>query len=608
MEIASPGQCDIHLVHAEEDVLATGTLVLCIASGTLVAKSDEWMDPDKHKYWHWLHCSLPHGRCLLSELKLSHPEVIPLRDRVAVARLSTPTKFHVEGFSAGSYTGATIVIALCHLFPTCPVSATLGAIAMPKGIMGALMELASPGRCDIHLVHAEEDLLCDWHPSPTDRKAIEYRLRCTLVAEADKWMGADKHRYWHWLHCSLPEGRWLLSELKLSHPDVIPIRDRMAAPLRLASWIRFETVMNQQDWRTAIEQLVPQIHLPDPALLDLLRSCVPEQGFSSMAEAQAILLRNFRVGSSEPNACEQWLTEVTRDLFKPIPFREVFVILALFLPQLTFAEGAKLDCKLWYSPAISNELSTIHVTPIAQGLQGMHEYKIAFTPNSRAAAFVSPEQPTQSFESLATLPSEQIHIGSQVGRVYRLVLREGNDVFALLVVLLEYVTQPKKKSRLGSLESKEELAIRQSSPRSWTVAYIPTPEAFAPLPTAAEAVVNTPSLQQLEVQTVGLPILSLAEVGTTVSALQMATMPLEHKPTARTHFQSHTNSKGLKSSYIAHMHSSVSWQRPIPRGIVPRPVASASNCVLQLVQTALILCLLPCPWSQLCNPVDPLWP
>ena len=146
------------------------------------------------------------------------------------------------------------------------------------------------------------------------------------------------------------------------------------------------------------------------------------------------------MGSSEPNACEQWLTEVTRDLFKPIPFREVFVILALFLPQLTFAEGAKLDCKLWYSPAISNELTTVHVTPIAQGLQGMREYKIAFAPNSRAAAFVSPEQPAQKFESLATLPSEQIHIGSQVRRVYRLVLREGSQVFALLVVLLEYVT------------------------------------------------------------------------------------------------------------------------------------------------------------------------
>ena len=184
----------------------------------------------------------------------------------------------------------------------------------------------------------------------------------------------------------------------------------------------------------------------------------------------------------------------------------------------------------------------IHVTPIAQGLQGMHEYKIGFATHSRAAAFVSPEQPVHSFESLATLPSEHIHIGSQVGRVYRLVLREDRRVYALLMVLLEYVTQPKKKSRQGSNESTEELAVRQSSPRSWTVAFIPTPETFAPLPTQSELGVNTqiqwelpPSLQRLETRTVGLPILSLAEVGTTVSAdhlLQMATMPLEHKPTA----------------------------------------------------------------------------
>ena len=118
------------------------------------------------------------------------PSLMGIGNSTKVARLYAPTKFHVEGFSAGSYTGATVVIALCNLFPDCPVSATLGAIAMPKGIMGALMELASPGHCDIHLLHAEEDLLCDWHPSPTDRKVIEYRLRCTIVAEADKWMGA----------------------------------------------------------------------------------------------------------------------------------------------------------------------------------------------------------------------------------------------------------------------------------------------------------------------------------------------------------------------------------------------------------------------------------
>ena len=273
--------------------------------------------------------------------------------------------------------------------------------------------------------------------------------------------------------------------------------------------------MRQKDWLAAIELLAPRIHLPEAELLELLRSCVPEQGIVSMAEAQALLLRNFRVGGSRPSACAEWLTEVTRALFAPIPFREVFVILALFLPQLTFAEGARLEGGLWSSPSISREESMVHITPIAQGLQGMHEYKIAFATHSRAAAFVSPEQPVSSFDYLTTLPSEHIHIGCQVGKVYRLVLREDYRVYALLVVLLEYVTQPKKKSRQGSDQSKEELAVRQSSPRSWTVAYIPTPQTFAPLPTQAELGVTIPiqwalppCLRQLETRTLGLPILS----------------------------------------------------------------------------------------------------
>ena len=126
------------------------------------------------------------------------------------------------------------------------------------------------------------------------------------------------------------------------HPDIIPLRDRMAAPLRLASWIRFETVMHRKDWMAAIETLVPNIHQSDEHLLTLLRRCVPDQGIASMAEAQALLLRNLRVGKGGDDSCAVWLTEMTRALLAPIPFREVsvFVILALFLPQLTFAEGA----------------------------------------------------------------------------------------------------------------------------------------------------------------------------------------------------------------------------------------------------------------------------
>ena len=175
--------------------------------------------------------------------------------------------------------------------------------------------------------------------------------------------------------------------------------------------------MHQCDWIAAIEKLVPNIHLPDDELLQLLCSCVPEQSITSMEAPQALLLRNFRVGGNQQDACASWLTEVTRALLAPIPFREVFVLLALFLPQLPFAEGARLDGRLWSSPAIRSEDTTVHITPTAQGLQGMHEYKITFAAHSRVAAFVSPEMQDCSFEHLTTLPLEKIHIGCQVGKV-----------------------------------------------------------------------------------------------------------------------------------------------------------------------------------------------
>lgn len=56
-----------------------------------------------------------------------------------------PSRFHVEGFSAGSYTGAIVVLALRMLFLGRHVSATLDAIAIPKDGFGTLMEVASPG-------------------------------------------------------------------------------------------------------------------------------------------------------------------------------------------------------------------------------------------------------------------------------------------------------------------------------------------------------------------------------------------------------------------------------------------------------------------------------
>ena len=110
-----------------------------------------------------------------------------------------------------------------------------------------------------------------WAPCP---HGVRTRGKKTCATDSARWMGKHKHCYWHWLQCQLPTGKVSLTTLKLTHPDVIPRRDRIAAPMRLASWIRFETAMTSDDWEGAISLLVSNLHRPDQELLVLLQSCV----------------------------------------------------------------------------------------------------------------------------------------------------------------------------------------------------------------------------------------------------------------------------------------------------------------------------------------------
>ena len=71
-----------------------------------------------------------------------------------------PTHFTVNGFSAGSYTGAVIALAIRCLWPASQITARLGAIAMPKSVLAALVATAEPDRRNYYLVHAAEDCLC----------------------------------------------------------------------------------------------------------------------------------------------------------------------------------------------------------------------------------------------------------------------------------------------------------------------------------------------------------------------------------------------------------------------------------------------------------------
>ena len=169
---------------------------------------------------------------------------------------------------------------------------------------------------------------------------------------------------------------------------------------------------------------------------------------------------------------------MARGLLAPIPFREVFVILALFLPQLTFVDEASARQDLWSNPTVRKHDLLVDITPTAAGLQGMHEYRIAFPSWSQAAIFCPAHLQSLAFE-LATSSSNAVHMGCQVRKAYRLVLQENDACYSVLALLLAFATPSRKKKGEESLSEK---LRRMSSPRNWDVALVPFPEDFAPHP------------------------------------------------------------------------------------------------------------------------------
>ena len=234
----------------------------------------------------------------------------------------------------------------------------------------------------------------------------------------------------------------------------------------------FETVMTSDDWEGAISLLVSNLHRPDQALLVLLQSCVAGQQIASMEEAQELLLKNFRVGKGNPSACAQWLTEMARDLLAPIPFREVFVILALSLPQLTFVEEATTRQELWSSPTVRKFGLVVDITPTATGLQGMHEYRIAFPSGSQTAIFCPAHFQSCNFDQLASSPSSTVHMGSQAGKAYRLVLEEHGKCYSVLALLLGFVSLSYTTKR-GGITKREAPAIELPSPLGCCLSTVP---------------------------------------------------------------------------------------------------------------------------------------
>ena len=144
---------------------------------------------------------------LLSLRPLQLVAYLPMLSCLRPTGQADPTHFTVNGFSAGSYTGAVIALAIRCLWPISQITARLGAIATPKGVLAALVATADPDRHHYHLVHAAEDCLCDWKPTATELDMLQQSLHITCVEDSARWMGGSKHNYWHWLQCQLPAGK-----------------------------------------------------------------------------------------------------------------------------------------------------------------------------------------------------------------------------------------------------------------------------------------------------------------------------------------------------------------------------------------------------------------
>ena len=128
------------------------------------------------------------------------------------------------------------------------------------------------------------------------------------------------------------------------------------------------------------------------------------------------------------------------------------VIPALFLPQLTFVEEATTKQELWSSPTVRKFGLFVDITPTATGLQGKH--RIAFPSWSQMAIFCPAHFQSCNFDQPASSPSSSVHLGSQAGKAYRLVLEEHGTCYSVLALLLAFVTPSRKRKEERSPSEK----------------------------------------------------------------------------------------------------------------------------------------------------------
>ena len=200
----------------------------------------------------------------------------------------------IRGFSAGSYTGAVLAIALHERqrCPSCtvdffPIEARLGGIAMPRAILRYILQ--SELRHAVSFVHHQGDQLCIFRPNVEARmKAIREGTRLYFLSAVDG-LGTGGHSYGHFLDCEelfrLTPGDYRYSELTkriggLADPYVEKaVRSSLmgvacaSIQLKERSKAFVHSMLGRQVVRADMEQFL-QVQPPSkPSMMELRKAC-----------------------------------------------------------------------------------------------------------------------------------------------------------------------------------------------------------------------------------------------------------------------------------------------------------------------------------------------
>lgn len=339
------------------------------------------------------HRHLPHDQFVTGvafKLLQVHPAAASMTLRwlgLPVLMPSIPiVPLHIRGFSAGSYTGATVSLIAPLISSDFHCMVQLGAIAMAPAILIGLCRLVAqntqaeglPHR--VALVHVAGDSLCSWTPGPAfaflaSAVHVSY-LTGPLLRKGPNWLGMRKRNYGHLLTVPLPEGERTLQSLLCQEPSARPLADQIRVPLRLTSWLRRTS-------RVPLENIVALLHLPSAEMVQQISTVLPptERNIpTTEEEAKTALLHNFSIHLSaraqdttlEP--IEIWLSQLARNLLQPMPLAELIMLLHAFIPQISYGTSARIAAEAKRSTITPG--STCTFTPSAKGPLHLHEFQL----------------------------------------------------------------------------------------------------------------------------------------------------------------------------------------------------------------------------------------